>query len=116
MIKNLTPHALVLVDNSGVKHTLQPENLSARVAVTEKIHGFLQDINMTIIYQEFKDVENLPDYVPGTVLIVSAMVLSQLPLSRRGFDVFAPDTGKTAIRDEKGNIIAVTRLSAGEQE
>lgn len=42
----------------------------------------------------------------GKVLIVSSMVQAAMPRA----DVLAPDTGPTAIRDERGNVWAVTRL------
>lgn len=41
-----------------------------------------------------------------TYLIVSGMVFSASDRK----DLIAPDTGKTAIRDEKGHIVAVTRF------
>ncbi len=42
----------------------------------------------------------------GKVFIVSSMVQDAMPRA----DVLAPDTGPTAIRDERGNVWAVTRL------
>ncbi len=42
----------------------------------------------------------------GKVFIVSSMVQDAMPRA----DVLAPDTGPTAIRDEKGQVWAVTRL------
>lgn len=47
------------------------------------------------------------DFLPVTY-IVSSMVRDALGQSRP--DVFAPDTGPTAIRNEKGQVEAVTRL------
>ena len=49
------------------------------------------------------------DSYEGVECIVSAMVASAVP-GRAG--VFAPDTGDTALRNEKGFVIAVTRLVA----
>ncbi len=51
-------------------------------------------------------VEGLPEQQDGTFLIVSGMVFAA---SDRP-DLIAPDTGKTAIRNEKGHIAAVTRF------
>ncbi len=42
----------------------------------------------------------------GKVFIVSSMVQDAMPRA----DVLAPDTGPTAIRDERGNVWAVVRL------
>ena len=50
--------------------------------------------------------EEFPAPDEGVVYLVSSMVQEALPRS----DVLAPDTGPTAIRDERGNVWAVTRL------
>ena len=47
--------------------------------------------------------------VGGEKFLVSAMVLGALGVEYRG-QAFAPDTGSTAIRDDMGQIKAVTRL------
>jgi hypothetical protein len=50
-------------------------------------------------------------HAPGRhgACLVSSMVLEACP-GRAG--VFAPDSGKTAIRNEKGHVVAVTQLVA----
>lgn len=50
-------------------------------------------------------VIDLPD--SNKNIIVSSMVLDNMPLMA---NVYAPDTGSTAIRNDKNQIIAVTRL------
>lgn len=57
---------------------------------------------------EYGKVEGLPEN-KDTPIIVSSMVLGQLGAGWRNI-AFAPDTGKTAIRNEQGQVIAVTQL------
>ena len=52
-------------------------------------------------------VIGLPEPQEDVCYIVSAMVAQAVP---ERTDVYAPDTGDTAIRDKKGNITQVTRL------
>lgn len=107
---NLTPHALT-VEGIG---TLEPSGVVARVG-TER-HEIPALVGVRVISQDLGDVENLPTPAPGVAYIVSALVLSALKderaqglSNRAGVDVFAPDTGPDAIR-ENGQIKAVRGL------
>ena len=51
--------------------------------------------------------EEFPKRADGVIYLVSSMVQEAMGVCP---DVLAPDTGPTAIRDEKGNVWAVTRL------
>lgn len=58
-------------------------------------------------------VTGLPDPVEGLTFIVSGMVrdaLNALPAHLQRSDVYAPDTGPDAIRNDKGHIVAVRGL------
>lgn len=102
MFVNLTPHAInILVDGNVV--TIEPSGEVARVESIEKVTGEINGI--TVVSREFGDVHGLPE--EGTPCIVSAMVLGAVP-GRKG--VYAPDSGPTAVRNEKGHIVHVTRL------
>jgi len=124
MLKNLTPHKIAIVAQ-GMWIEILPEKTSARVVVTDVERGTemiradgMPGVFCPVVSQEFGEVEGLPEPDPFTIYIVSALVLSRVAKTmpnRAGVDVFAPDTGKTAIRDEKGNIVAVTRLTMGEK-
>jgi len=57
---------------------------------------------------QIKGIEGLPPVIGGTVYLVSRMVRDALGSDRP--DILAPDTGGTAVRNEKGQIKAVTRL------
>jgi hypothetical protein len=99
---NLTPHAITLHAPQG-KLTLPPSGTVARVITIETAVGKM--LGVSVIVRQMSEAQGLPE--PGIPCIVSAMVASAVP-GRPG--VFAPDTGPTAIRDERGQVVAVTRL------
>jgi len=95
---NLTPHVVRL--NNGT--SFEPSGIVARVA------SDLQEVEtvsgVQFFRQTFGEVEGLPEEIPGTIYIVSAVVLSAVD---RG-DCVAPATGsKETIRDESGQIQSV---------
>ena len=94
MMRNFTPHAIVLNDG----RTFPSEGV-ARVS-----QEFGEFDNGLVCSQNFGEVEGLPDPVAGTLLIVSAMVLGAS--SRE--DLVAPATGHPDTRrNEKGHIVSV---------
>lgn len=101
-IVNLTPHAISVIHTDGTTHTFEPSGTVARVTTTqtalESVSGFA--VNQTV----WGAVENLPEPTPGVVFLVSGMVLGQC-LDRP--DVVGPDSGPSAVRNEKGHIVAV---------
>jgi hypothetical protein len=101
-LKNLTPHALVVAGR-----TIEPSGVVARVSVSFEDAGSVDGI--PVVSQVFGQVEGLPEPQEGVAFIVSGMVLATI---KGRADVFAPDTGPTAIRNEKGHIIGVVRLVA----
>lgn len=113
---NLTPHPIVL--RSGeVNVTVPPSGTVARVSSTPgqvlPIEGVPVPVHASPAWGA---LEGLPEPVPGTLFIVSALVAARC--AHRG-DVVCPGTGPAdwAVRDDAGRIIAVTRLvaaSAGE--
>ena len=100
MMINLTQHPIVIGST-----TIPPSGTVARVSTVERVVGEFNGV--PVIERSFGEVVGLPE--EGTPCIVSAMVASAAP-GRKG--VFAPDTGATAIRDEQGRVVAVTRLVA----
>ena len=101
---NLTPHEIT-IKTYDKEFKIKPSGIIARVTTEEKEQGKLN--NIPIVERSFGKVENLPEPKENVVYLVSSLVLEGV---RDRDDVFAPDTGNTAIRDEKGRIIAVTRL------
>jgi hypothetical protein len=101
---NLTPHAITVQLPNGSERTFQPSGTVARVVTFQTSAANLDGIPTS--YRRTGNVEGLTLPLTGPVL-VSGMVLAELT----GVDnVFAPDTGSTAIRDERGHVVAVTRL------
>jgi hypothetical protein len=105
MIINLTPHDIVLRTANG-DVTIPASGTIARVATVDTDTGDTVS-GLPVIRRSFGDVTGLP--ADDTPVIVSAMVLAAVPGRR---NTFAPDTGPTAIRDDAGRIVAVTRLVA----
>lgn len=103
---NLTPHPITIRAN-GVDTVIHPSGTLARVASSEQVIGVCPLTGAPVVRRVFGDVTGLP--ADGADCLVSALVLSACP-GRPG--VFAPDTGPTAVRDDKGHIVAVTRLVA----
>ena len=104
---NLTPHSITVRAPDGTDHIFPPSGSVARVAMNETHVGVCKITGAPVIVRTAGAPTGIPD--EGTPCIVSAMVLSAC----HGFrGVFAPDTGPTAIRDDRGQVVAVTRLVA----
>jgi len=103
MIENLTPHPIVV---RGIEEetVFPPSGVIPRVGTIETPSQAIEDI--PTVTQAMGTVEGLPEAEEGIFLLVSAMVFNAS--DRR--DLIAPDTGKGAIRDKKGRILAVTRF------
>ena len=123
-IVNLTPHAITLCDillecnaenaaELGV--TIPPSGEVARVIKAEPSAPYtIPGVPVWIFGPSYPaDVEGLPPKELNTVYIVSSIVAA---IVRNRSDVFAPGTGPSdgAIRDDKGRIVAVTRLICSE--
>ncbi len=103
---NLTQHEIRLITPKG-EFTFPPSGVIARVETIETVIGQCPITDAPIVRREKGMPVGLPE--AGTVCLVSSMVLEACP-GRAG--VFAPDSGKTAIRNEKGHVVAVTQLVA----
>jgi hypothetical protein len=102
---NLTPHAIVIRAADGTETTLPPSGIIARVSTTENVIDNV--FGVPVIRRSFGGATGLPE--EGVPCLVSALVLSAVP-GRLG--VYAPDTGGTAVRNDQGQVVAVTRLVA----
>ena len=103
---NLTPHAIVVETDNG-RITFEPSGTVARVSTHTKVVGTL-DNGISVVERSYGEVDNVPT-LPCEPFLVSSMVLDQLPKEYGGI-AFAPDTGLGAIRDDKGHIVATSRL------
>jgi hypothetical protein len=102
---NLTPHPITVRRPDGTETTFQPSGTVARLAA--EYFEVSEHDGIPVVSRVLHEPKGLPE--PGTPCLVSAMVAGSVP-GRPG--VYAPDTGPTAIRDDAGRIIAVTRLVA----
>ena len=99
MIINCTPHPIKTQNTTFKTSGIIPRLVSFQEDA-QSIEGF------SCKTQSFGEVEGLPAPKENTFLIVSGMVFS----ASDRLDLIAPDTGKTAIRNEKGHIISVTQF------
>jgi hypothetical protein len=104
-VLNLTPHEITIRRPDGSDFTIPPSGMVARITTEERVIGTLDGI--PVVLRQPGGAIGLPE--EGVACLVSAMVLTAVPGRSR---VFAPDSGPTAIRDERGQIVAVTRLVA----
>ena len=107
-IINLTPHLIRIMDKDGNLHEIQPSGSVATVGVVMRPEPDLgvDGVTFNVTSRDYGRVQGLPDRTRGTVFIVSAMVKDRTPVR---FDVFAPDTGPSAIRKD-GQVWAVRGL------
>lgn len=117
-IVNLTPHSITL-DGAAGSITVPPSGTVAKVSTDERVYApgvFTAAGYIPYINRKFGGVTGLPEQPEnGAIYVVSSMVLSAVEddaklVIRWWAYLYAPDTGPTARRDEKGNVIAVTRL------
>lgn len=103
MFTNLTPHEInIFLDGNMI--SIPPSGTIARVDSVDTVIGNVDGI--PVVRSTMGDVTGLPDNEDP--IIVSLMVLDALQGKRK--NVYAPDSGSTCIRNEKGHIVAVTRL------
>lgn len=99
---NLTPHDIHVLEGETVS-TYPASGQQARVNTTQTQVG---EINgAPILRPSYSEVEGLPAPAPDTYYIVSMLVRSAAPGRT---DLLSPDSGATAVRDEKGLIKYVT--------
>lgn len=95
---NLTPHAIRLNDGQSFSPSGVVARVAANLQAVESVGG------VQLFRQTFGEVEGLPAEVPGTMYIVSAMVLAAV----NRLDCVAPATGsRETVRNEAGHIVSV---------
>jgi len=100
---NLIGHDITISGHA----TLPKSDNPCRVETEQMIIGKLAGI--PIVKTNFIKLVNLPDPEEGIYYIVSRITMDFVPFNRE--DVFCVDTGPTSIRDENGQVVAVTQLS-----
>lgn len=102
---NLTPHDVVVGGEA-----IPPAGVVARIEMKTTVSSDTDYNGIKLVQNEVIGITGLPDPDPETRYIVSGIVLGYVKTELDRFDCCAPDTGPTAVRDEKGQIVAVTRL------
>ena len=108
-IINLTPHDVHVYDADGknIIKTYPASGTVARVKSSTEIVGKVDGIE--IARTTFGEIEGLPDPKPGTMYIVSLLVLQAAGGKRD--DLIGPDTGPgSVVRDAEGQIVGVRRF------
>ena len=100
-MKNLTPHDIVVL-NGDEKVTFPKSGEIARVSVTDEVVGHKDGIE--IVVSNFGDVVGVPE-VGGGEFLVSAMVLSALPVEYRGKHL-PPTLGQAQFGIMMGKLLA----------
>jgi hypothetical protein len=106
---NLPPHPITLQLPDGSRVTYAPSGTVARVTADYGPAGTVAGV--PVVQRILGAITGLPDRDARRAAggcIVSSLVLGAL--SSDCGDVYAPDTGQTAVRDDAGNVVAVTRL------
>ena len=100
---NLIGHDITISGYGTLSKADNPCYVETEQVIIGKLSG------IPIAKTEFKKLVNLPDPEEGTYYIVSRLSMDYVPFDRE--DVFCVDTGPSAVRDENGQVLAVTQLS-----
>lgn len=108
---NLTAHNIVVIRPDGTKINIAPSGNIARVQLQKWESGSIDSIPLWSSKVDIRHVSGIPDLsnypdVDSVVLITSSL-LAQVVRTYKGARVVSPDTGRSAVRDTKGNIVAV---------
>jgi len=103
MFRNMTPHLINVVSADGTPVvTIKPDGGTVRLASVSTPTGNHEGV--PLVTQKFGEPVGLPEYVEGTWLVVSALVLSALPERK---DLCVP---ADLVRDANGAIIGCRAL------
>ena len=100
---NLIGHDITISGYGTLSKSEKPCYVETEQVIYDKLAG------IPITKTEFKRLVNLPEPEEGTYYIVNRISMDYVPFKRE--DVFCVDTGSSAIRDENGQVIAITQLS-----
>jgi hypothetical protein len=106
---NLTPHAIT-IKTADINVTVQPSGMLARVGTDSAEAGTVAGIPVITRKMGAVDFDGVTR-TSGAMLLVSSMVLDAIPTDHAlAAFCFAPDTGATAERNDKGHIVSVCQL------
>lgn len=106
ILKNLTPHPIILMGEDGTSLTILPWGPVARCAETTEEAGVVDLGTLPIrrVRNTFGAVSGLPDPAPHTLYLVSSLVGE----AARRADVVAPSD---LVRDADGRVIGARALA-----
>lgn len=106
IFENYTPHTIVVKPGNDEQLTF-PSLGVARVTEEQSMRSKVENIELR--ETKYKEITGLPEPSTNKMYIVS-MVVAQANLRTTSprVDLVCPDTGRTCLRDEKGQICAVT--------
>lgn len=100
---NLIGHDITISGHGTLPKAEKHCHVETKQTIIGKVAG------IPIAETQFVKVINLPEPEEGVYYIVSRISMDFIPFSRE--DVFCVDTGPSAVRDESGQVVAVTQLS-----
>ena len=100
---NLLGHDITISGHATLPKCDNPCRVETQQMIIGKLGG------VPIAKTEFMKIVNLPEPEDGTYYIVNRLSMDYVPFDRE--DVFCVDTGPTSVRDENGQVVAVTQLS-----
>lgn len=108
---NLTPHAVMVVDDGNVKVTITPCGVVARARQTDEIVGevMVDGQAVTLVESVFGEVEDLPEPTEGVAYIVSFITVSAARAHGRPTSDLLTTSGP--VRDADGRIIGCRQLA-----
>lgn len=106
--RNLTPHKLIIFDEEG--QIIREFSSEGQVRIDEQTVRWPDIDGVPIVAKQYSKTNNLPEQIPGTILIVSKIVMDAHP---ERTDLLCPDTGPdSVVRNSDGSIAGVKRLQA----
>ena len=100
---NLIGHDITISGYGTLSKAENPCFVKTKQRIIGKVAG------IPIVETQFESIENLPEPEEGVYYIVNRISMDFIPFDRE--DVLCVDTGPSAIRDESGQVVAVTQLS-----
>lgn len=109
-LRNMTPHSVTLINPDGQELVIPPcgEVVRATSKAVQVGTVDLGTLSVPLVQMEYGEPENVPDYEPGTINIVSSLALSAIHKTfpdRTDF-VIPSDS----VRDSEGRIIGCKSL------
>jgi len=120
-VVNLTPHEITLQLEDGRRVSIPPSGKIFRLdeldepasSVAVKVDGEDVEVEVEVVRRSFR-VTNFEELFEKEDMVAIVSLPALIALRQAGIRtramIVAPDTGATAIRDERGQIVAVRRF------